>query len=397
MRRSISLVLMITLLFLTLCGCRGGVGSNAPTAGPSEPTETAPAGTGPAGMGATKTEPTGPVYDDPYPAEAYAYHLGRAADYDQGRDARFASPDYDGTVRQVVYAFEPSQSWEEAWTPLRVWEYEDFPAYVAEEDGDEPAPFRGRYRLAIFASDPLDNVGFWEFVPIRQPSVFGAFEALVMGLDYSAPIGAFDGMHSVSLLLTDADGAETRYDIDRAGNVLRNNEAAAAARLSEAATDYFFALRMAWQLYSYSWTYWYYEDYPEAILRVSSGGRTVDLTKERRDSFAACFSDWPAGQPLPNAVTVSPRCHCGPGDHGEVLATVTYGATDPETGEFTGYRNWTIYEDGHVVYPWFNVSAPCASSFNAPEIFDRLTFDGYLVSVTTFDVLVIETYLDARE
>ena len=70
---------------------------------------------------------------------------------------------------------------------------------------------------------------------------------------------------------------------------------------------------------------------------------------------------------------------------------------DPETGEFTGYRNWTIYEDGHVVYPFCNVSAPCASSFNAPEIFDRLTFDGYLVSVTAFDVSVLDQYLQPEE
>ncbi len=391
MKRILSFVLCLNLLCAVLCGCRGRQEARAPTAAPGQAAE--PSGT----ETPTEPEPTGPAFDDPYPAEAYQYHLGTPVDYDEARDARGTSPAYDGTVRQVVYAFDPSVPWEEAWTPLRVWEYADFPAYRADEDGDEPAPFRGRYRLAIFASDPLDNVGFWEFVPIRQPSVFGAFEALVMGLDYSAPIGAFDGMHSVSLLLTDADGAETRYDIDRTGNVLRNNETAAAARLSEAATDYFFALRMAWQLRSYSWTYWYYDDYPENVLRVEYGGRTVDLTRERRDSFAACFSDWPEGEPVPNAVTVSPRCHCGPGDHGDVLAAVTYGAMDPETGEFTGYRNWTIYEDGHVVYPFCNVSAPCASSFNAPEIFDRLSIDGYLVSVQAFDTSVLEGYLQGVE
>ena len=386
------LVLILTLLLITLCGCRGGKGKSHATASPGG-TPTEPSGT----EAPTEPESPGPVYEDPYPAEAYAYQLGTAADYDEARDARWARPDYDGTVRQVVYAFDPSVPWEEAWTPLRVWEYADFPAYRAEEDGDEPAPFRGRYRLAIFASDPLDSSGYWEFVPIRQPSVFGAFEDLVMGLDYSAPMREFDSMHSVSLLLTDADGDETRYDIDRTGNVLRNNETAAAAKLSEAATDYFFALRMAWQLRSYPWIYWYYDDYPDNVLRVEYGGRTVDLTRERRDSFAACFSDWPEGEPLPNAVTVSPRCHCGPGDHGDVLAAVTYGAMDPETGAFTGYRSWRIYADGHVVYPFCNVSAPCASGFNAPEIFDRLTFDGYLVSVTAFDVSVLDQYLQPEE
>lgn len=378
MRRIISLVLIFTLLYIALCGCRGA-GGNAPTVATAAPQE------------------SGPVDADPYPAEAYEYHLGTAANYDEARDARSDRPDYAGTVRQVVYAFDPSVPWEEAWTPLRVWEYEDFPAWDAAEDETEPAPFRGRYSLAIFASDPLDNNGLWDYVPIREPAVFGAFEDLVMGLDYSAAPSGFDGMHTVSLLLTDRDGTETVYEIDRAGNVLRNNEKAATVKLSEAATDYFFALRMAWQLYSYQWTYWCYADYPDNVLRLTSGGSAVYLTRERRDSFAACFSDYPPGDPLPNAVTVSPRCQCGPGEHGELLAEVDYGEYDPDTGDFRAFRSWRIYEDGHVVFPLYNITAPCASGFNAPEIFDRLTLDGYLVSVETFDVSVIEGYRGAEE
>ena len=382
MKRILSFVLCLSLLCAVLCGCRGRQEAGAPTAAPTAP------------------EPAGPVFDDPYPAEAYQYHLGTPVDYDEARDSWNTAAKDVGTVRQVVYDYTPNAEdfTKSLITPLRVLEYGNFPSFAADEEAGDPPLFRGRYRLDIFDADPLSS-GPWDFIPIRDPAVFGAFEEHVLSLDFSAPAQGVGSAYHFDFLLTDEDGNENYYTVHRDGTVVLNNSAAATVRLEEAVLDYFFAVHLASKLYSLEHLYWYSDSYDDTVyaLRLTAGEKTVYLTRERRDSFAACFSDGPVGDPLPCAMTCVPRWNCGPGDHGAVLAEVSYGAYDEQTGEFTEYRTWQICEDGHVLFPRFFIIGPEYGYGYGQMTLDRLTGEGYLVSVSSFDTSVIEGYLQGGE
>lgn len=386
MKKPIASFLLLCLLAALLSGCRDGPGP----AGTTEAPDGSSAAPTSAPTAAPTEEATGPVLEDPYPAEAYQYRPGSPVDYDGDRDLWNFSAD-GGRVRQTVYRYDPEAA--EPFTPLRVLEYEDFPGYAADEESGEPPRFRGRYSLGIDAFDPL-SAGPWNVAPVRDPAVFGAFESLVLSLDYSAPVQGAE-FYSFGFHLTDADGKEDIYTVSRGGQVILNGEAGSTVPLSEEALDYFFAVHLSSKLYAAETVYWYTGSFDDTVyaLRLQSGGKTVYLTREKRDSFAACFSDPSDWEPIPSSFACVPRWNRGPGEHGETLAKVSYGAYDEQTGEFTESRSFEICEDGQVLVPRGGVIGPEYGYGFGEMICDKLTGDGWLVSVRRFDVSVLENYL----
>ncbi|MBR6377619.1 MAG: hypothetical protein IKS05_07635 [Oscillospiraceae bacterium] len=392
MPRMTACMLILGLLCCLLWGCEGAAENPA-----ISPTEAAPAGTSALPEASAEDSPTAEPGKaaDPYPPEAYEYHLGTAVDFDPADSQQgWLSALGEDQICQVVYRFDPAV--DNLLHPLRVWAYPDFPAFAGDEEAPVPQPFRGRYLLELDASAPLGDIPEL-FCSLEDPAVFGLVEAELLPLAFTSPAPRdYDILQALRLRVTDlTEGSNSEYTVLRDGTVILG-DAAAEAKLPEAVTDYLFALRCAWNsqaLLAQSDGRITLLDPngadPGLALRLSTGARAVCLTRERRDSFAACFTQ----EGVPNSYRALARWGCGPGSHGAKLLEIDLGPYEPEEGLRAVSWSWTLWEDGQLSLRRRPSLLP-SLGFDHPMTCDSLLGDQYFVSVHPFDTEIILSWLE---
>ncbi len=399
MRRLTVSVLVLGLLCGLLWGCEGSGGKPADPAGTAAApaTEAAPAGS--AALPETGAEitlsPEAGAVSDSYPPDSYYYQLGTAVDFDPAdAEESWLSELGEEQICQVVYSFDPAV--DNLLHPLRAWVYPDFPAFAGDEEPAIPQPFRGRYLLELDVSAPLGDVPEF-FCSVDDPAVFGLVEAEILPLAFTSPAPkAYDILQMLRLRVSDLTaGRSMEYSVLRDGTVIRGAEAA-EAKLPEAVTDYLFALRCVWNARALlaqddGWITLLDPAGADVslALRLSTGERNVYLTRERRDSFAGCFTE----EGRANSCRALPRCGCGPGDHGARLLEIALGPYEPEQGLSAVRWSWTLWEDGRLSLRRRGSLIP-GLGFDHPMTCDYLLGGQYFVSVNSFDTETILRWLE---
>ena len=390
MKKSIRTSVFITLLSLCLllAGCSGSresaPGSALPTL-PAQPTGFVESDSSEnlSDVPISETE----AQEEPYPFEAYAYSLGTEVPVDFS-DEKWALPLADGeSVYGIVYRFTREDF---SFTPLCVRKYSSFPVISGDQTQVNEAPlFHGKYKLWV----NIENLDYAapRFHEITDPSVFGALEDLVMGLDYAPISEERDPLLREALFTVSGQGIQTDYSIGRDGSVLRNDCEAAVSPLSEEATAYFFAIVNAWattggEQFSF-FTGIEIESYK--ALRVRTEDTELFLTGKDANALAGLLSEQEY-----YAFACTPRFNCGLGSHGEALYEITLGNYDPESGLTSEDRCFTLWSDGHLTVPYGGGAS--FGLLDHDQICDQLVAPCWYISENTFDLDAVAAFLENR-
>ncbi len=317
--------------------------------------------------------------------EDYSFVLGSPAD---GADviSKVDTAAAAGKTAQEILWYDPAERNSET---VGAFIYDSFIEITGNEP-QEPVRFRGGKTLEVDIRDayglPVEKYRY-----VFHPSVYGAFETLIAGRDFSAPEPEKkEMMLSAVWRVVNEDSTETIYTLYRDGNVT-DGKAFGTVPLTEQETAYFFAVKLAYS--SFGTDRMEYTDLKpdlsedEAVL-VEAGGSELLLSGEQAKEFLNLVSD--SGD--------APGCACvrgfnsDAGDHGEEAVKFSIGYKEGE-GLSESRTEYTLYSDGHVA-----LKHTGAGNFEPP--FGSFEFDFVIaemnsVSRNAFDTRAVLGYLSS--
>ena len=405
--RIISLVLIFSLLFLTLCGCRGGSVAGNPSGVPSADSSE--------GAGAESTvsqddspEDLVPVeseFVDPFPEEAYQVYQPGTPVPEEDWESVVEDHEKNGTLYHYVYDYTPM-----VFGPLEilsVYRYDRLPSYDSGEETFPAERFRDGWYLTLYYTMHFGGMGSETYCfTINDPGVFGAVERELFPLSFAPGADLNTGLPEVGFYADYPGRERIEYQILRDGTVIRNDSETATEKLSDEVTALFFAFRDVYVERTATYLYHYGSkstDFPATVdpnvgairVEVRRGDEVRELSVEEGKAFLDLVSDPGTkmqGNEDSHFFNYRFRSNCGPEEHGDLLLHFSVYRRMREEDEIYDYdkREFDLYADGHVVIFYnYRASIPLVASR-----MDQLIVDRYFVSETAFDVDAILALLD---
>ena len=283
--RIISLVLIFSLLFLTLCGCRGGSVAGNPSGVPSADSSE--------GAGAESTvsqddspEDLVPVeseFVDPFPEEAYRVYQPGTPVPEEDWESVVEDHEKNGTLYHYVYDYTPM-----VFGPLEilsVYRYDRLPSYDSGEETFPAERFRDGWYLTLYYTMHFGGMGSETYCfTINDPGVFGAVERELFPLSFAPGADLNTGLPEVGFYADYPGRERIEYQILRDGTVIRNDSETATEKLSDEVTALFFAFRDVYVERTATYLYHYGSkstDFPRPSIQTSvrSGWRSGGATR----------------------------------------------------------------------------------------------------------------------